>query len=157
MADGFGDFGTIATIITVLATGAAAAWWAHRALAKHERSHDDLEKVPAAVDDIREKVNLLVLAEVGRDTSFLDKVKLLGKPSASGNPYDPRRRADLLARLDHGNLNVEEAQELQGYLQEDLQRIQAEDAGSSVAGAVVALLVVLGALAALAYLLSRKK
>jgi len=115
----------------------------------HDRMHIALEGLPRKVDDLNVKVGTVMSIELDRTPNLWDKVKTYSTPKS--NPYDPARKNLLLDRMRSGSINLGEAQELEGILNEDLARARAEGAG-----AVIAIVAVLGALGALIYFLTRK-
>ena len=147
-------------VAVLIIAGIVAAFfrWAHKALGKHEREHEALTKIPERLDriesgvsDVRFQVGVLVMKEQERDSKFLanlERLKTLGH--ASGYPYDPSRKAYLLDRYGQRTITLDEARELQRYLQQDAR-------GASVGTGLLIILGVLAGLAALIYLLSRNE
>ena len=151
---------SLITILVVLVSGFLFLWRWGRA---HDRSHAKMEGLPGMIEgldarvdglnakvvDLNVKVGTVMSIELDRTPNLWGRVKAYSPPKS--NPYDPARKSLLLDRMRAGNLGLKEAQELEGILNEDLARARAEGAG-----AALAIIVVLGALGALMYFLTRK-
>ncbi len=140
------ELAAIAAILTAVVTGLLYIWrWAGFARPLHAKLAD----LPGDVADVNLKVSVLVIeaANQDQDPAFYDKLKALGKQG--GNPYDLDRRNALLDKMRAGTIILEEAQELQRYLQEDAARLTVQRDPSATAA-----LSGLGTAASFVYLLS---
>jgi len=114
-------------------------------LVRHELTHERIgdkvedhsnriERLETAVRNLVSKVDLLITREQMRDPGFVDHMRALGL--LGGNPYDPKRRNELLDKYVQSMMTMAEAKEFRGYLVEDL-RMAPEDKKAIVMWAII--------------------
>lgn len=102
-----------------------------------ERLADYGDRIGTVEDTVRTlttKVDLLLMREVQRDPKFVDHMRAVGL--LGGNPYDPKRRNELLDKYVQSMMTLAEAEEFHGYLEEDL-RAAPEDKKALVMWAIM--------------------
>ena len=126
---------------------------------KHVLMERGLDKVPEKLGEIEKELKAigqhLIMMEkkidgvcwwISRhDPHFIDNLQTMS--TAHGNPYDPKKRTELLNKYKDNTITLSEAQELQKIIEEDAEKAQQQ-------GAAIFLLIMLGALAALIAILS---